>query len=83
MKIFSTTEARKQFALLVENVKMRSEAVAIGRRNLPEVLVIPYPKCLNPEVNEITNVNANSNSFDFLGNEPDLYSVTDLKKRYA
>lgn len=30
----------------------------------------------------ITNVNISSKSFDFLADEPELYSVSDLKKRY-
>ena len=33
-------------------------------------------------MNEITNISANSKSFDFLANEPELYSVSDLKKKY-
>lgn len=33
----------------------------------------------NKHVNEITNINALSKSFDFLSDEPELYSVSDLK----
>ncbi len=36
----------------------------------------------NTEVNEITNINAHSESFDFLADEPELYSVSDLKVKY-
>ncbi len=36
----------------------------------------------NMNVNEITNINADSKSFDFLAEEPELYSVLDLKKKY-
>ena len=32
------------------------------------------------DVNEITIVNARSNSFDFLFDEPELYSLVDVKK---
>ena len=39
-----------------------------------------YPTELNPQLDEITNFNANSPSFDFLADEPDLYSASDLKK---
>lgn len=34
----------------------------------------------NKDVNEITNINACSKSFDFLAHEPELYSLSDLKK---
>jgi hypothetical protein len=30
-------------------------------------------------MNDVTNVNAYSKSFDFLADEPDLYSVADTK----
>lgn len=83
MTIISTTEARKQFASLVERVFYHGENIAVGRRGQAELLIIPYPQILSGHVNEITNINANSSSFDFLNNEPDLYSVADLKKRYA
>lgn len=83
MTIISTTEARKQFASLVERVSYHGENIAVGRRDQAEVLIIPYPQILSDKVSEITNINANSPSFDFLNNEPDLYSVADLKKRYA
>ena len=41
-----------------------------------------YTKNTNKDLNEIRSINANSSSFDFLKNEPDMYSVKDLKKRY-
>lgn len=34
------------------------------------------------DVNEITRMNASSESFDFLEDEPELYTVSDLKKIY-
>jgi len=42
-----------------------------------------YPENFNKELSEITNINANSASFDFLKDEPDIYSVDDLKKSYV
>jgi len=39
-------------------------------------------KMYNKDVNEITNVNAHSKSFDFLADEPELYSILDLKREY-
>lgn len=33
---------------------------------------------LDKEVNDITNINALSHSFDFLNDEPEIYSLADL-----
>jgi len=35
------------------------------------------------KVNEITNINALSKSFDFLREEPELYSRADVIKKYV
>lgn len=83
MKIITTTNARKQIASLINAVKETGDVFAIGRRNQPEVLLIKFPAEYNAEVNDITNVNTYSESFAFLDSEPDMYSVSDLKKRYV
>lgn len=83
VKTITTTEARKKIADLVNHVRETGEAFAIGRRNKPEVLVIKFPTAYNASFNEITNVNAQSESFAFLEDEPDIYSLADLKKHYV
>jgi PHD/YefM family antitoxin component YafN of YafNO toxin-antitoxin module len=83
MKILTTTQARKHIKQMVDQVKYRGEVFAIGRRNSIDALVINFPDAYNKEFDEITNINALSKSFDFLKHEPDLYSVTDLKKKYV
>ena len=83
MKTISTTEARKNIKALVDLVKETGVVFAIGRRNKPEVLLIRFPRDYNQELNEITNMNAYSESFAFLKEEPDTYSLNDLKKKYA
>ena len=35
----------------------------------------------NKKLDWITDFNANSGSFDFLEDEPELYSISDLKKK--
>ncbi len=40
-------------------------------------------KICRGNLNEITQMNTHSKSFDFLKNEPDIYSLSDLKKRYV
>lgn len=82
-KVISTTEARKDIAKMVNAVREHGAVFAIGRRNDPEALLIKFPKHYNKDVSEITNINAYSGSFNFLADEPDLYTLADLKKRYV
>jgi len=83
MNILTTTQVRKNIKTIVDRVKYSGEVVGIGRRNSIDVLLVRMPGAQNKEFNEITNINAGSQSFDFLGNEPETYSVSDIKKRYA
>jgi len=83
MKIITTTNARKQISKLVDIVRETGDVFAIGRRNNPEVLLIKFPSEYNAELTDITNINTYSGSFAFLENEPDLYTVDDLKKKYV
>jgi PHD/YefM family antitoxin component YafN of YafNO toxin-antitoxin module len=83
MKTISTTEARKNMKTLVDLVRETGVVFAIGRRDNPEALLVKFPRDYNKELNEITNMNAYSESFSFLKEEPDMYSVDDLKKKYA
>jgi hypothetical protein len=83
MKTVTTTVARKNMKRIVDRVRHHGEVFGIGRRNAIEALIIKFPDAYNAELNEITNINAYSKSFDFLKAEPDLYSAADLKKRYA
>jgi hypothetical protein len=83
MKIYTTTQARSSIKRLVDRTKYHGEVFGIGRRNSVDVLIIPFPEQYNADVNDITNINTYSRSFDFLKEEPDLYQVTDVKKKYA
>ncbi|MEK7621693.1 MAG: hypothetical protein AAB415_00780 [Patescibacteria group bacterium] len=80
MKIVSTTIARQQLGRFVASVRENNLTLGIGRHNRPEVLMIKYPDYLNRELDEWTNFVANAGGFDFLKDEPELYSVDDLKK---
>ncbi len=83
IKVLSTTEARKGISDIVDDIRYSNQVYGIGRRKKIEALLIKFPEYLNEDLSEITNVNANSNSFDFLNNEPELYSINDLKKKYV
>ena len=83
MKIITITNARKQLAKIVDTVKDTGEVFAIGRRNKPEVILLQFPQAYNADFNEITNLNAISDSFHFLEDEPDLYTLEDAKEVYV
>lgn len=83
IKTLSTTEARERISDLVNIVSTSRKSIVIGRRNIPEVVLIPFPMFWNGKLSEITNINAYSKSFDFLANEPEIYSAKDIKRKYA
>jgi hypothetical protein len=83
MKKYTTSEARKQLAHIVNVVVYKNEVIGIGRRDKTEALIIKYPENINQDLTVETNINANSSSFDFLDAEPDVYSLNDLKKKYV
>jgi ribosome-interacting GTPase 1 len=83
MKVLTTTAARKNIKEIVNRARYRGEVFAIGRRKVIDAVLIGFPHAYNAALNDITNVNAYSKSFDFLEDEPDFYSVEDLRKRYA
>ncbi len=74
---------RKDISEIMNEVKYKDRVFGIGRRDKIEAIIIKYPENLNKKCGEITNANANSASFDFLENEPDLYSIDDIKRKYA
>ena len=83
MKLISATSMRRHISEIISSVKYNDQIFGVGRRNKIEAIIMKYPENLNKKVSEIANINANSSSFDFLKNEPDIYDVKDLKKRYA
>jgi hypothetical protein len=83
MNIVSTTIARKNISRIIDRVKMHGEVFGIGRRHSIDALIIQFPAQYNKELDEITNINAMSHSFDFLKIEPEIYSLADLKKKYV
>ena len=82
MKILTTTNARKHIKTIIDDVRYHGEVIGIGRRKSIDVLIINFPDVYNKNANDITNINAYSKSFDFLENEPEIYSLADVKKIY-
>ncbi len=83
MKIITTTMLRKHISEVVNTVKCEDSVFGIGRRNKVEAIIMKFPQHFNKNVSEVTNTNANSKSFNFLKDEPDLYKIGDLKKKYV
>lgn len=81
MRHYTTTEARKHLSEIVNQVRYQKVIISIGRRDEEEVLMVP--KFTLEESLPITEMNTQSTSFEFLDEEPDLYSLQDLKKRYV
>ena len=83
MRTISTTEARRNIATLIDMVRDTGDVIAIGRRDNAEAILMKYPRDYNGALNDVTNINTLSQSFNFLSDEPDMYSEADLKKKYA
>lgn len=80
MKVYSITEARKLLGELVSRVKYTRQAIALGKHGRADVFLV---SCGGDDNIPLTEMNAASESFRFLEEEPDLYSREDLKKRYV
>lgn len=60
---------------------MRRRLVFDAFRGYDERMVDNVEEKAEVDVNEITLLNAQSGSFDFLKDEPELYSLRDVKKK--
>lgn len=74
---------RKNIADILNRVAYDEQVYGVGRHDRIEAIIMKYPSQTSTEMSDIANYNANSKSFAFLANEPDLYSIDDLKKRYV
>ena len=83
IKTLSTTKMRDNISEIINLVHNTGKSFVVGRRDIPEAVLIPFPKDFNPKTSEITNINAYSKSFSFLEKEPELYSKSDLKEKYV
>ncbi|PJE73468.1 MAG: hypothetical protein COV02_02480 [Candidatus Terrybacteria bacterium CG10_big_fil_rev_8_21_14_0_10_41_10] len=83
METITTTSIRENISRYIDKVKHKGISIGVKRRGKIDALIIKYPENLNNKVSAITNFNANSSSFDFLNDEPNLYDKNDLKEKYA
>lgn len=94
IKTISAMQARQNLGSVINSVSLRGDEYIIERAGKPMAVIISIEKFyeMNPknlydiEMSEhlpITEINAQSGGFDFLKDEPDIYSIEDLKKRYV
>lgn len=83
IKIITTTDIKSHISKIIDKVKYNNRVFGIGRKNKIEALIIKFPENFNNKLNAITNLNANSSSFNFLEKEPDLYNISNLRKKYV
>ena len=81
MKIYSITEGRKILGELVNQVKYQKKVIGLGKNGKVDVLIVSFSE--EEGALPISEMNAQSKSFHFLEEEPDLYTVDDLKERYV
>jgi prevent-host-death family protein len=82
MKTISTTEARKNLSYLIQEVQRTGTTIGIVRHGKVGAYLTPAPTW-NENLSDITNMAALGGAFDFLHDEPDIYTEADLKVRYA
>jgi hypothetical protein len=78
MKQISSSEARKNISVIINYITETGEPFVISRQNNPEVLILKMPKNYNKDINSLTHIQEYAGAFDFLEDEPDLYSANDL-----
>lgn len=80
-QVYSITEARHKLGDLINQVRFGRKPIALGKNRKIEALLVPLPR---PEKDiPITELNAMGGGFKFLTGEPDLYTPSDLTKRYV
>ena len=79
MKTISVSKARTMLPNIINEAQKQNEVFVIERHNKEEAIVMKFPSEYSTAVSDITNINTYSSSFDFLADEPDLYSITDVK----
>ena len=81
MHVVTVTEGRKQLGELINLVKYQHRVIALGKNGQADALLVALPPIETDT--PITEINAASGGFQFLADEPDLYTVADLKVRYV
>ena len=79
MRIISVTDGRKQLGELISQVEYQKRLIALEKNGKAEALLVASSDF--PQDVTVSDMNAASPSFTFLDDEPDLYSIADVKER--
>jgi prevent-host-death family protein len=83
MDIYSITDARKKLGELVKQVKYGRKTIALGQHGKAEVFLVGLSQGGDDTDINLAELAQKSGSFDFLKEEPDLYSLDDCREVYA
>lgn len=83
MKVLNTTQFRRNLSQFVREVYEGNKSIVLGTRDTPRVILIKYPDTYRKEYSAIANINTYSGVFNFLADEPDLYTKEDVREFYA
>ena len=83
MQTYSITDARKKLGELVKRARYGREVIALGNHGKAKVYLVSIS--LGEEAHDVTHIARAaeaSGSFDFLKNEPELYTLDDAIEVY-
>jgi prevent-host-death family protein len=93
IKTITAMKARQNLGSIMNEVSFTGDEFIIERAGKPMAVIVSINKFYamkknieNIDMSEdlpMTEINAQLGGFDFLKEEPDLYSIEDLKKRYV
>ena len=83
MKVLNTTEFRRNLSDFIQEVYEGNTSIVLGHHDKPRAVLIKYPDTYNEVFSDIANMNAYSGAFNFLADEPELYTKDDVKELYA
>ena len=78
IKTLSTTEARERMSDLIDIVSLVVNLLLLDVEMFQKLFLF-LSLILEWKLSLITNINAYSKSFDFLAQEPEIYSIEDIK----
>ena len=80
INIISTSKARNMLPAFIKSFEDSDNVFVIGRREKPEAIILKFSSTFSKYFNDITNINSYSSSFNFLKDEPEIYSSHDILK---
>lgn len=93
IKTITAMKARQNLGTIMNEVSFAGDEFIIERAGKPMAVIVSVDKFYEMKKNiehidmteelPMTEINTQLGGFDFLKDEPDLYSIEDLKKKYV